>query len=113
MNNKYVILLLAIGILCQIYRYNKKNVDTEPATPGKYSLNNSYSQISAMKHDMFKQLTVDLSAVIILGLATQTEIFNMNDPLNTIVGRSLLAGLGYVVFYQLVQPYVVNYIPLY
>ena len=113
MNNKYTILIIATSILLYIYIYNKKNTTLDPVPPSKYSEQNLYTQITPMKHDIFKQLTVDLSAVILLGLATQKEIFNLEDPLNTLVGKSLLSGFGFLMFYQFIQPYVVNNIPMF
>ncbi len=113
MNNKYTILTIATLALINIYLYNKKNTANDPVPPGKYSEQNLYTKITPMKHDIFKQLTVDLSAVIILGLVTQKEIFNFNDPLNTILGKSLLSGFGFLLFYQFIQPYIVNNIPIF
>ncbi len=113
MNNKYTILAIATIVLIYIYVYNKKNTATDPVPPGKYSEQNLYTQITPMKHDIFKQITVDLSAVILLGLVSQKEIFNLNDPLNTLLGKSLLSGFGFLMFYQFIQPYIVNNIPMF
>ncbi len=113
MNNKYTVLALTIMILIVIYIYNKKNTTTDPVPPGKYSEQNLYTKITPMKHDIFKQLTVDLSATIILGLVSQKEIFNFDDPFNTLLGKSLLSGFGFLMFYQFIQPYVVNSIPMF
>jgi len=66
-----------------------------------------------MKHDIFKQLTVDLSAVVLLGLVSGNEIFNLEKPFETVLGKSLLSGFGFFMFYQFIQPYVVNYMPLF
>ena len=113
MNNKYIILTSITLVLISVYIYNKKNTTTDPVPPGKYSEQNLYTQITPMKHDIFKQLTVDLSAVILLGLVTQKEIFNLDDPLNTLLGKSLLSGFGFLMFYQFIQPYVINSIPMF
>jgi hypothetical protein len=83
----------------------------DPVSPGKYSEQNSYKEISAMKHDIFKQLTLDLFPVILLGFATQKEIFNCEKPFDTILGKSLLSGFGYLAYYQLIQPYIINNAP--
>jgi hypothetical protein len=112
-NNKYVILAIAVTLLIYIYMYNKNNTETDPVKPGKYSEQNLYSQITPMKHDIFKQLTVDLSAVIILGLVTQKEIFNLDNPFETLLGKSLLSGFGFLAYYQFIQPYVINSIPMF
>ena len=113
MDKRYTILISATMILLYIYVYNKKNTTNDPVPPNKYSEQNLYTQITPMKHDIFKQLTVDLSAVILLGLVTEKELFNFEDPLNTLVGKSLLSGFGFLMFYQFVQPYIVNSIPMF
>ena len=113
MNNKYTVLIIATAVLIYIYVYNKKNTSADPVPPGKYSEQNLYTQITPMKHDIFKQLTVDLSATILLGLLTQKEIFNLEDPFNTALGKSLLSGFGFLMFYQFIQPYIVNSIPMF
>jgi hypothetical protein len=113
MDIKYTILAIATLVLINIYIYNKKNTTIDPVESGKYSEQNLYKQISPMKHDIFKQITVDLSAVILLGLATQKEIFNFNDPLNTLLGKSVLSGFGFLMFYQFIQPYIINNIPMF
>jgi hypothetical protein len=111
--NKYVVMTVAIAILIYIYIYNKKNTEKDPVNPGKYSEQNLYTQITPMKHDIFKQLTVDLSAAIILGLVTQKELFNLENPLDTLVGKSLLSGFGFLMYYQFIQPYIINSIPMF
>lgn len=106
-----VIVAVIIGF---VYMKNKKNESKVVNTPlgeTAYSNGGEYENISPMKHDIFKQMTVDLAPVLILSLATQTEIFNWSKPLDTVVGRTGLAILGYFIYYQVMEPYLVNNIP--
>lgn len=109
-NHKYTILIFLIIFLTIQWHKNRKN-NEDNADSGKYSDNNMYQNISPMKHDIFKQVTVDLGAVIILGLASSLEIWNPDKPVDSIIGRSIISILGYVVYYQFIQPYLVNSLP--
>jgi hypothetical protein len=64
-----------------------------------------------MKHDIFKQVTVDIAFIFIIGLASPMEIWNPEKPTDSIVGRSIMSIFGYIVYYQFIQPYLVNYLP--
>ena len=76
-----------------------------------YSNENTYENITPMKHDIFKQLTVDIFGVVLLGLVTQKELINLDDLPNSIVGKSLLTCFGFAVYYQIIQPYLINKLP--
>lgn len=106
MNNQKMRIL---GVLCIVlfFIYMKNNGPNN----NTYSADGDYNTIGPMKHDIFKQLTVDLLPVIILSLATRDEIWNWDKPLQTVLGQSLLAGLGYVIFYQVIEPYLVTKVP--
>ena len=109
--NQLLMLTIAIIIIYFFYIINKTiNIDNN-ATAGQYSQNNNYANITPMKHDIFKQLTIDIFGIILLGLVTQKEFINFDDLLNSIVGRSLLTGLGFGFYYQIVQPYLINRLP--
>jgi hypothetical protein len=64
-----------------------------------------------MKHDIFKQLTIDIVPSLLLGIISYKELISINDFENSALGKSLLTGLGYTIFYQYVQPYIVNRLP--
>lgn len=87
---------------------NKSNNATNSASIGKYSEQNIYSNISPMKHDIFKQIVIDISVSVVSGLIiTYTD----KDVFGTLFDKSLLSGIGYLIYYQIVQPYLVNYMP--
>lgn len=86
-----------------------------------------------MKHDMFKQMTIDLlPALVFFGLPSLVYYFmfrsrstfvpimslsefisfnSYKDLYNSVIGRSLTTVLGYFMFYQVLQPFLVNYLP--
>lgn len=115
-------------ILCiQAYQNNKKRTTNDVAQAGSYSHGSSYSNISAMKHDMFKQTTIDLlPRLLILGipalLASDSGVLSLDEVItfqdlkgfkNSIIGGSILTVLGYFMFYQIVQPDYVNKLPFF
>lgn len=139
-NSKLVYLVLifvVIYILFNVYFYNintKQAVENDiPAKSGEYSNSSNYSHISAMKHDMFKQITIDILPIILIfgvpsiiyyimhhddisyvPIVKFEEIItftNYRDFMNSILGRSILTVLGYFFFYQFVQPVLVNRLP--
>jgi hypothetical protein len=109
--NQWIILIVAIIIMYNIWTNNKKNDTVNVATIGKYSEANNYKNITPMKHDIYKQLTIDLTPLLLLNLVSSDEFFSINNFEQSAVGKSLLSGLSYVVFYQLIQPYIVNRLP--
>lgn len=107
-------IMLAISIIVLIIVWNKNrpnNVEEDEADIYKYSDANTYKYITPMKHDIFKQMTIDLTPYLMLGLISGDELFSLNKFEQSAVGRTLLAGFGYVIFYQFVQPYIVNRLP--
>ena len=120
------LIIIYITVNTFVYQSNdKKNIRGRSAQPGEYSHDTDYINISAMKHDMFKQMTIDLLPIIIIfgipSLITYihsgTSIIKFSDIIsfesyaifmNTILGRSILAIMGYFAFYQIIQPYIIN-----
>ena len=103
--------LMGVIVILAILWYKNRHRSVNTAYSGQYSNSNVYHNVSPMKHDMFKQVTIDISALLILGLISPLELWNNEDPYNSILGKSFMTILGYAVFYQLVQPYFVNYLP--
>ena len=115
--------IILIGIFFYIYNRNRRVKGT--ADPGEYSLTDRYKNIPPMKHDIFKQLTIDilipLSIYMIIEVIGGIDTFfklrdfisfsNFRDFHLSIIGRSLLTLIGYVVYYQILQPYFVNVLP--
>jgi len=121
--NKYAVLLLVTVAVGGAYYYNHtKNLqeDGKTAGPGEYSDTGSYKNITPMKHDLFKQITLDFTPVLIIillnlvlstGNSEMTNIISFNNFesfRNSAVGRTSISLLGYGLFYQIIQPYLVN-----
>jgi uncharacterized membrane protein len=122
----YVVgLILAISYV--FYNYNQKNKvpDDVAAKEGEYSDSTNYQNITPMKHDIFKQLTIDIVIVftiyfVVEVLGRRATYFEWDDFLSfknfrkfrlSILGQSLMSVAGYGVFYQIIQPYFVNRLP--
>ena len=101
--------LLAIGIVLvtvKLYMdHRKKNYD------GPYNDSSSYKNISPMKHDLFKQTTLDLFPILIYGITSGDKFFDQNDIFNSIFGRISVGLVSYIIYYQLVEPYINAKIP--
>ena len=110
-NNQWLILAIIIIILIIIWNNNKKNNTEETADVPKYSEDNSYTNITPMKHDIFKQLTIDIIPLLLLGIISYKDLISIENFEQSPLGRSLLSGVGYAIFYQYVQPYIVNRLP--
>lgn len=113
MNQKQWI-MLAVSIIVLIIVWNKNrqlNVLDGEADVYKYSDGNAYKYISPMKHDIFKQMTIDLLPYLILSSMSTSEFISLNNFEQSALGKTLLAGFGYTLFYQFVQPYIVNRLP--
>lgn len=109
-------LAIVVASMIGIMLWNKSR-DTKSivARPGEYSDTNAYENVSPLKHDLFKQTTVNLVPVLlltlILGISSPTPIFSTEDFFGSVVGQTALQLLGYVLFYNFVQPYMANMIP--
>lgn len=79
-----------------MYKYNK-NVNRS-----LYNKQGDYINISPMKHDIFKQLILELVSII--------PLFNIYDN-NLLSNKIITFSIGFFVYYQIVEPYIVNKIP--
>jgi len=122
-----VIVVLVYSV--QKYKQNTQRATKDEAKPGQYSGSSSYQNISSMKHDIFKQLTIDLlprlliygiPTAILAAAGTSSGILGLQEVItfrsyvefrNSILGGSILTALGYLLFYQMVQPDFVNKTP--
>ncbi len=102
-------LIIVLSILAFIYAKNRKNdAGSKTAKSGKYSFINSYKNISPLKHDVFKQMSVDIVPVLIIGFLTTDQLFSIENFHNSAIGKSMLSGVGYISYYEFIQPYIVN-----
>lgn len=110
--NQLILLFIIIMILMYLWHNNKRyNVVDKEAKVPYYSDNNLYKYITPMKHDIFKQLTIDVVPLLLLGIVSFKDLISISNFENSVLGKSLLSGVGYAIFYQHVQPYIVNRLP--
>jgi len=111
---KYIFIALVIKIIFDIYNNNIKLSKNE-ADIGEYSDNNNYKFISSLKHDIFKQITIDIFPIIFTNLLFNSnkqikliEYDNIDNFTDSIIGKVVLSSLSFIIYYHIVQPYIVN-----
>jgi hypothetical protein len=118
MDTDTTIAIAMLGVMTWwVYNRNNKGYvkggDVRP--PGRFSLENLYEFVSPMKHDITKQMTLNIIPFLVLTyvlkISTGQTLFSTTDFFGSIVGRSLIDAFSFFVFYQIVQPYVVNMAP--
>lgn len=107
---QWLILLFIIIFLVNMWKKNQKNNVAE-AKDGEYSDNNVYKNISPMKHDIFKQISLDILPLLIFGLITKDNFFSLDNFEDSIVGKSVMTFICYGMYYQFIQPTIINKIP--
>lgn len=123
------IIMIIMFILTWVYKLNHSSArlldDEEVASPGYYSDSDNYQNLTPMKHDIFKQLTIDIVLAIALFIffkliGQKMQDYDYSDFISfnnfsqfrlSIIGQSFLTAIGYVIYYQIVQPYFANYFP--
>lgn len=112
------IALAMLGVMT-FWVYQRNNAGyvkgSNPKAPGQFSFENLYDFISPMKHDITKQMTLNIVPFLVLTyvlkISTGQTLFSTTDFFGSIVGRSLIDAFSFFVFYQIVQPYLVNVAP--
>jgi len=95
----FIILLIAIKMYI-----NHRKSDYK----GKYKPFMIYKNISFMKHDITKILFVSLFPMMIYGLGKNEKFIDFNNLMHSKVGRIIVFLLGYFIFHELIQPYIVT-----
>lgn len=80
------------------------------SVPGDFSNSGDYSNVSPLKHDVFKQVTLDMVPLLVYGLNADGPFWNPENPLGSKVGVMVVTLIAYVAYYHLVEP-MVNKIP--
>jgi len=112
MNRLQIILLFIVIIITNnIWTYNLKNNTDENAPIGKYSNTNSYANISAMKHDIYKEVALYILPYLFVNSIKSEEFFSINKFEDSIIGQTTLTVLSYIIYYQIIQPYIINKLP--
>jgi hypothetical protein len=112
----WIIIFVLIFIIFNVWKSNKKIEVADSAPPGKYSAQSSYTNITAMKHDIFKQLTLDVVPFLLVNTITSigsAEFFSWDNFENTVIGKTFLSAIAYALFYQVIQPQIVNKLPVF
>lgn len=73
--SRLLILFTVIIITNNIWQYNLKNKIDENAPIGKYSNINSYANISQLKHDIYKEIVLDILPFLFVN-SIKSEEFN-------------------------------------
>tara|TARA_Y100000782_G_scaffold114823_1_gene152734 strand:+ start:175 stop:513 length:339 start_codon:yes stop_codon:yes gene_type:complete len=73
-----------------------------------YSDSGSYDNMTPLKHDIFKQLTLDMVAFLVIGMSSGAVFYNKNSFLDSQLGISLVSVAGYLTYYEVVEPYIAN-----
>ena len=107
---QWLILLFVIIFLVNMWKENQKNSVAE-AKDGEYSDNNVYKNISPMKHDIFKQISIDILPMLIFGLITKDNFFSSDNFEDSVVGKCVMSFVGFGMYYQFIQPTIINKIP--
>jgi hypothetical protein len=109
--------ILVGGLALVYYTNNKDYAPSEgPALPFKFSREGDYAHMSPMKHDMFKQATLNIFPFLVLGIIlgqSQGPLFSTEDFFGSLVGRTLLEVAAYATYYQIVEPYMANATPIF
>ena len=102
-NNEIIKLSIGILIILFVYKYNTKNKVAQKAIPGQYS-DIGYTQISPMKNDFCKIIVVNVLTLAIFESLERKSFANIIR--NTVINIFVLS-----IYYQIIQPYIVNDIP--
>ena len=114
MNKKqWVILLIIIIIIYNSWTDNKSNEAVDSAPIGKFSAQSSYKNITAMKHDIFKQMTLDIFPFILVNSMFSKDFVSIDNFENSIIGRTILSAIAYAIYYQIIQPKLINRLPIF
>jgi hypothetical protein len=72
-NNEFKVFILCGLVVLLVYNHNQKNKVIKPALPGNYS-DIGYVNISPMKHDLFKTVTLNILPFILFRLSSTNNL---------------------------------------
>jgi hypothetical protein len=79
---------------------------------GDYNISGSYDNVSAVKHDVTKVFWTEMFPILVYGLSGNDKFYNPNNFLDSKLGEIIVLFTGYFIYYELIQPYMVNRTPL-
>ena len=97
-----VILFISIKMYIDHRRQNYKGV---------YNIKGKYENISAIKHDMMKILFINLFPILVYSLTSNEKFIDFDNILESKFGHIVVSVVGFFIYYELIQPYVVNKMP--
>ena len=100
-------LSLAAGILVLLavkFFYEHRDEDYK----GDYRMAGNYSNVSPLKHDLFKSAFVELFPLMVMGFPSGEKFFDSDNILESTSGKIGLVVMSYFIFYEMVQPYMVQ-----
>jgi len=103
-NNQNILIAVVLVIVSLKLFFDHRKADYA----GVYKPYSDYKNISALKHDMFKAFFLELFPIIVYGLAVNEKLFDSNNFLGSWVGKTVVILAGYLVYYELIQPHIVN-----
>lgn len=103
--NQYTLVIGGLLVLTSLKLYSVQNV---AGYVGAYKESNVYANVSGMKHDLFKAFFVDLFPLLIFGMNSSGPFFDSNNVMGSKLTNMLVVVMSYFIFYQFIQPYVVN-----
>lgn len=116
MNRRLTLLTIMVSVSVSYYLTNWRHLKAEEtAEESEFSPSGNYKWMTSMKHDMLKQLVVDVvGALLIHGLGAEIISFDGYDGfVNSVIGGVAVAGVGYLVYYQVTEPHLFNRPPLF
>ena len=114
-----VVGIITVAVLW-FYRYNHYSAGANDTKA--YSDSGDYTRMTPMKHDIIKQITLDIVIALVVYLTIEVlggmeAFYDFSDFLSfknfkefrlSIIGSSLMSVLGYGVYYQIIEPYFAN-----
>jgi hypothetical protein len=104
--NLQILAVIILAVSIKMYIDHRKKGYLGPYNPA-----GAYDNITAVKHDMTKALSVDLFVMLVLGMATGQQFYNPDNMLDSWLGKALVTVAAFFVYHEFVQPYIVNALP--
>lgn len=105
LNQSQIVALILVAVSVKLFINHRTR-----GYKGNYNPDIKYVKTSAVKHDMCKIFTVHMLTLLVFGL-NGTKLFDIQSPLNSWFGKTLVTVTGYFVAHELMQPYIVSNIP--
>lgn len=100
--------IVVIGVSLVMYARHLQN-----GKKSEYKDDGSYKRMTPMKHDLLKHAVLEkIMPFLLFGVAAGREkLWDSSDPYQSVIGKFLVSASLYLVYYQLVEPYIANKFP--